>query len=50
MPGMFATVELGVGEEEQPTVPVDAIKSEGTVRRIFLARTARPSRWWCAPA
>lgn len=38
MPGMFATVELGVGEEELPTVPVDAVKSEGTVRRIYLVK------------
>ncbi|MBS1150890.1 MAG: putative efflux rane fusion protein, partial [Myxococcaceae bacterium] len=37
-PGMFATVLLRVGEEEQPTVPADAIKAEGTVRRMFLAR------------
>jgi RND family efflux transporter MFP subunit len=38
MPGMFATVLLTVGEEEQPTVPADAIKIEGTVRRLFLAK------------
>ena len=37
-PGMFATVRLVVGEEEQPTVPVEAVKADGTVRRIFLAR------------
>lgn len=37
-PGMFATVRLAVGEEEQPTVPVEAIKAEGTVKRMFLAR------------
>ena len=37
-PGMFATVLLLVGEEEQPTVPVDAIKVDGTVKRMFLAR------------
>jgi membrane fusion protein (multidrug efflux system) len=37
-PGMFATVLLLVGEEEHPTVPSEAIKSEGTVRRMFLAR------------
>ena len=37
-PGMFATVLLLVGEEEQSTVPSEAIKSEGTVRRMFLAR------------
>lgn len=38
MPGMFATVLLTVGEEEQPTVPVEAIRNEGTVRRLFLAK------------
>lgn len=37
-PGMFATVLLATGEEEQPTVPLDAIKSEGPVKRMFLAR------------
>ncbi len=37
-PGMFATVRLLVGEEDEPTVPADAVKEEGQVRRIFLAR------------
>ena len=37
-PGMFATVLLTVGEEEQPTVPVSAIATEGTIRRLYLAR------------
>ncbi|MBL8958096.1 MAG: efflux RND transporter periplasmic adaptor subunit [Myxococcaceae bacterium] len=37
-PGMFATVLLETGEEEQPTVPLEAIKTEGTVKRMFLAR------------
>jgi membrane fusion protein (multidrug efflux system) len=37
-PGMFATVKLTVGDEEQPTVPEDAIKTAGTVKRMFLAR------------
>jgi membrane fusion protein, multidrug efflux system len=36
-PGMFATVLLNVGEEVQPTVPSAAIKSDGTIRRLFLA-------------
>lgn len=40
-PGMFATVKLVVGEEEQPTVPVDAIKTDGTVRRLFVAKDSR---------
>jgi membrane fusion protein, multidrug efflux system len=37
-PGMFATVRLVVGSEEQPTIPLDALRVDGTVRRIFLAR------------
>lgn len=37
-PGMFATVKLVTGEEEQPTVPLDAIKMDGNVRRLFIAR------------
>lgn len=37
-PGMFATVKLVTGEEEQPTVPVDAIKTDGNVRRLFVAK------------
>ncbi len=37
-PGMFATVRLTVGEEQQPTVPVEAVKSDGAVRRIYLAK------------
>jgi membrane fusion protein (multidrug efflux system) len=37
-PGMFATVLLVTGEEELPTVPVEAVKVDGTVRRLFLAR------------
>jgi membrane fusion protein (multidrug efflux system) len=37
-PGMFATVLIVIGEEELPTVPVEAVKVDGTVRRLFLAR------------
>jgi membrane fusion protein (multidrug efflux system) len=37
-PGMFATVQLLVGEEQQPTVPVEAVQVDGTVKRLFLAR------------
>ncbi|HEY0882425.1 MAG TPA: efflux RND transporter periplasmic adaptor subunit, partial [Archangium sp.] len=40
-PNMFATARLSVGEEEQPTVPKEAIKVDGTVRRIFLARNGQ---------
>ncbi len=37
-PGMFATVQLLVGEADEPTVPQEAIRTEGTVKRMFLAR------------
>jgi membrane fusion protein (multidrug efflux system) len=37
-PGMFATVQLLVGEADQPTVAADAVQVEGTTRRIFLSR------------
>ncbi len=37
-PGMFATVLLLAGEEELPTVPAEAIKVDGTVRRLFVAK------------
>ncbi len=37
-PGMFATVLLLTGEEEQPTVPSAAIKADGTVRRLYVAK------------
>jgi membrane fusion protein (multidrug efflux system) len=40
-PGMFAIARLVVGEEEQPTVPVSAIKTEGTIKRLFLARDGK---------
>jgi membrane fusion protein (multidrug efflux system) len=37
-PGMFATVLLVVGEEQAATVAAQAIKVDGTVRRLFLAK------------
>ena len=37
-PGMFATVLLLVGEDEVATVPVKAIKTDGTVRRMYVAK------------
>jgi membrane fusion protein (multidrug efflux system) len=37
-PGMFATVLLNVGEEVHATVPTEAIKADGTVRRLYLAK------------
>lgn len=41
LPGMFATAKLTVGEEEQPTVPVKAIREDGTVKRMFLAKNGQ---------
>ncbi len=40
-PGMFASVLLQTGEEEQPTVPKDAIKADGTTKRLFLAKAGQ---------
>ncbi|MDP1822591.1 MAG: efflux RND transporter periplasmic adaptor subunit [Archangium sp.] len=40
-PGMFAISRLTVGEEAQPTVPVAAIKIDGTVNRLFLSRNGK---------
>lgn len=37
-PGMFATVQLQVGEDDMLTVPTDAIADAGTVKRMFLAK------------
>lgn len=40
-PGMFATVLLKTGDEEQPTVPKEAISSDGTIKRLFLAKDGK---------
>jgi membrane fusion protein (multidrug efflux system) len=40
-PGMFATVELTVGQEQVPAVPEDAVATEGTVKKIFLVKDGR---------
>ena len=37
-PGMFATLEVTMGQEKVPTVPTDAIVADGDVRRLFLVR------------
>jgi membrane fusion protein, multidrug efflux system len=37
-PGMFAVVRLAIGDEDLPTVPSESVKTDGTVKRIFLAR------------
>ncbi len=40
-PGMFVMARLSLGDEAQPTVPVEAIKADGTVKRLFLARNGQ---------
>ncbi len=37
-PGMFSTVRLVTGEAPAPTVPLDAIRADGTTKRLFLAK------------
>ena len=37
-PGMFAVAKVAVGSAQQPTVPAAAIRADGTVKRLFLAR------------
>jgi len=37
-PGMFAVAKVAVGNEQQPTVPSGAVRADGTVKRLFLAR------------
>jgi membrane fusion protein, multidrug efflux system len=37
-PGMFATVQASLGDEKVATVPDDAIRIEGDVRRLFVAQ------------
>ena len=37
-PGMFATVQVSLGDESVPTVPDDAIVKDGTVNRLYLTR------------
>lgn len=40
-PGMFAIAKLVVGEEEQPTVPLEALKTDGTIKRVYLAKSGK---------
>ncbi|MET0384640.1 MAG: efflux RND transporter periplasmic adaptor subunit [Polyangiales bacterium] len=40
-PGMFATVQASLGEEQVATVPADAILVDGDVRRLFLVKDGR---------
>jgi membrane fusion protein (multidrug efflux system) len=40
-PGMFAMSHLVISEEDQPTVPAGAILTDGTTKRMFLARNGQ---------
>ena len=40
-PGMFGTVSLQIGKEEHPTVPVEALRRDGSVSRLFLSREGK---------
>lgn len=35
-PGMFVTARLAVGERELPAVPATAVRSDGTLRHVFV--------------
>ena len=35
-PGMFATAKIALGDKAAPVVPVAAIRSEGTLRHVFV--------------
>jgi len=40
-PGMFATVQASLGDEQVLTVPSDAIVVDGDVRRLFIVKDSR---------
>jgi membrane fusion protein (multidrug efflux system) len=40
-PGMLATIQASLGDETMTTVPQDAIRVDGDVRRLFLAQDDR---------
>ncbi len=40
-PGMFANVHLQIGEADEPTVPAAALRTEGSTKRLFLARNGQ---------
>jgi membrane fusion protein (multidrug efflux system) len=40
-PGMFATVQASLGDEEVVTVPADAVIADGDVRRLFVVKDNR---------
>ena len=40
-PGMFATIQASLGDEQVVTVPSDAIVADGDVRRLFIVKDNR---------
>ncbi len=40
-PGMFVTARLAVGEEELPAVPASAVRSDGTLRHVYVEVSGR---------
>ena len=40
-PGMFVTARLAVGEQELPAVPTTAVRSDGTLRHVFVDVSGR---------
>jgi membrane fusion protein (multidrug efflux system) len=40
-PGMFVTARLAVGEQELPAIPATAVRSDGTLRHVYVAVSGR---------
>jgi membrane fusion protein (multidrug efflux system) len=40
-PGMFVTAQLPLGEQTLPAIPPSAVRSEGTLRHVFLVQAGR---------
>jgi membrane fusion protein, multidrug efflux system len=40
-PGMFVTAKLALGEQSLPAVPETAVRSDGTLRHVFVAQGGR---------
>jgi membrane fusion protein (multidrug efflux system) len=40
-PGMFVTAKLALGEQRLPAVPEAAVRTEGTLRHVFVAQAGR---------
>jgi membrane fusion protein (multidrug efflux system) len=40
-PGMFVTARLALGEQNLPAVPAKAVRSDGTLKHVFVANAGR---------